>query len=168
MSKNRKKKRDNSKTTRELSLILPAFSFMWDRLEKVSKGDSNEPDVKMARNVATRMAYIIRRFSIPAQKKALDFSNKCMHKASFAMKENHEISDEHIDENGGVKINVFSLGLGLLGMHHEHKNKTIHIGMLNDLIELQDYCDKNIEKDEINRAYKYCDYVYKYAMQMEI
>ena len=66
----KKKKRDNSKHIRELSLLMPSFSYMWDRLEKLNEKDDSLEDVKMARAVAKKMAFVIRRFSIPTQQKA--------------------------------------------------------------------------------------------------
>ena len=53
-----------------------------------------------------------------------------MIKASDKYKEIEPSICERLDEHGGIQVNVFSLGLGLLGVHHEHKNKVIHIGML--------------------------------------
>ena len=164
----KKKKRDNTKHIRELSLLMPSFSYMWDRLEKLNEEDDGLEDVKMARAVAKKMAFVIRRFSIPTQQKALDLSNRCMIKASDKYKEIEPSICERLDEHGGIQVNVFSLGLGLLGVHHEHKNKVIHIGMLKELVELQDYSEKNIDNDEIQIAFKYSDLVYDYAMRLPI
>jgi len=168
MAKKRTKKRDNTKHIRELSLLLPAFSYIWDRLEKVDEEHKKEDDVKLANSVATKMAHIFKRFDIKTQQKALELSNACMFKASEDYIANENVPPELIDEYGGLKVNVFSLGLGLLGIHHEHKNKVIHVGMINELVELQDYSEKNIDRDEINRAFKYSDYVYKYVMRLDI
>jgi len=164
----RNKKRDNSKHIRELSLLMPSFSYMWDRLEKINEEDNSHEDVQMAKAVAQKMAFVIRRFSIPTQQKALDLSNRCMIKASDKFKELYTPEAKRIDEHGGIKVNVFSLGLGLFGMHHEHKNKVIHIGMIKELIELQDYSERNIDLEEINISYKYSDIVYNYAMKLPI
>ena len=164
----KKKKRDNSKHIRELSLLMPAFSYMWDRLERVNDEDNNEEDVLMAKAVAKKMAFVIRRFSIPTQQKALMLSNRCMIKASDKYKELYSLEENRIDAHGGIKVNVFTLGLGLFGVHHDHKNKVIHVGMIKELVELQDYSERNIENEEMNIAYKYSDIVYDYAMKLPI
>jgi len=169
MSKKRKKKiKDDSKHIRELSLLIPAFSYVWDRLEKINEKDNDQRDVLLAKSVARKMALVIRRFSIPVQQKAIDLSNRCMIKASDKYKELYSPEANRIDEHGGIKVNVFSLGLGLFGMHHEHQNKIIHIGMINELIDLQDYSEKNIENEEIQISFKYCEIVYDYAMKLPI
>ncbi len=168
MAKKRTKKRDTSNTTRELSLLLPSFSYIFDRLDKISADEALGDDAKMAKAISKKMAFIIKRFTIPAQQKALELSNEAMKRASEDFIKDNDVPPELIDEWGGLKVNVFSLGLGLLGTHHEMQNKTIHIGMLSELVDLQDYCEQNIDRAEINRAYKYCDYVYKYTMSLPV
>ena len=160
----RKKKHDTSKYVKELSLILPAFSYMWDRIEKVDDEDKKGSDYTIAKAICRKMAFIAKRFPLSLQRQALELSNKTMQQASDKYIKENDVPDELIDEYGGLKVNVFSLGLALFGVHHEHTGKVIHIGLIDLLVELQGFCEENMPKDEINRSYKYAEYVYEYTM----
>jgi len=162
MSKKNKRKQD-PQIIRELSLILVGFTYLWDRIQNTDKEDKSR-DVELARALCMKSGFIIRRFTIDSQQKALDLNTQAQHLANQDY--NKAMGIEPIDTE--TKVNVFSLGLALFGQYHEIKNKKIHLGMLNELIDLQDYGEKNIDYDEKARAYKFSDFVLERTMTLPI
>ena len=159
----KKKRKQDPQIVRELSLILVGFTYLWDRIQNTDKEDKTR-DVELARALCRKSGFIIKRFTIATQQKALDLNSKAQHLANQDY--NRYKGIEPVDTE--TQVNVFSLGLALFGQYHEIKNKKIHLGMLDELIDLQDYGEKNVNNVEVMVAYKFSDYVLERTMTLPI
>lgn len=161
--KRQKKKNNNTQLLREMSLITPAFSYLWDRLGTVDRTSSNR-DIVIALRVAQKMAYITKRFTIPLQQEALRLSTTIQAKANRILNERRGI--EPVDTE--THVNVFLLGLQLLAQHHELKNKKVVVGYKDEVIELQEFAMQNVDPEMVELTIEFAEIVYAVTFNLPL
>lgn len=134
----KKKQLGKNKTLFELSIILPAFHYLYIQLkfarDKHIEKHKDEPqpftkEFNETAQIVRKLAQIIKIFK-PMQRDALDISNIILQK--------------HSDEINNT--NSFLLGLQLLDLHYNIKGKKIEVGLMDVFFELSDYIFSELDK----------------------
>ena len=129
-----KQEKAKEQTIKELVLLLPAFQYMYRRLEDAtSESDRQTKDYEIARLITRAMARRIVAY------KSLQHE---------AIKRWNVIEKEKGDDD----YNVFLLGMSLLSSHMEVKQKKISIGLDSEIMQLQDLCYEFFDAKQINRT----------------
>jgi len=138
--KNMKKKRSKELLLRELVLLVPAHSFMYQQMEELSEKDKLTRDYDLSVIIVKKVSSTVGVY-------------KVLHEEALHMWERIENKLEV------GKFNIFLLGLCLLANHLELKNRKINLGVTDEILELQDLCYAFFDKDDINRHISYADNV---------
>ena len=149
------KKRDlvKNRTLFELSILLPAFHFLYLQLKSAQeKQPQNSLELSHELNITAKLvakiAKLIRLFS-SLQKDALDISNKAMH-----------LHADLVEES-----NTFLLGLQLLDMYYNLQDKKIHLGLKDEFMELSDLVLNLLDKETIEQTIHAAHLIYAQTIQ---
>ena len=137
--KQQKRYNEKVRIIKELAIIVPAFSFMHEEINKGTKGeDKNLRDYKLATQICRELAFRIKPYN-SIMKGGVDMWQK--------INDNLE-REEH---------NLFLMGLSLLSAHMELSNKKINIGLSNEIVEMQELCFEFFSSEQINNAADFAD-----------
>jgi len=139
------KKREliKEQTIKELALLLPGFSFIFTQIQNTEQDEEDSFDYTIAKKISHKLAMMIKIYK-PLQEEALQRWT--------------DIEKVSKHEN----LNVFLLGLTLLGKHLEvdskkfNRRRVINMGIAGDIVKLQELCYEYFTKEQIDFT---CDYV---------
>lgn len=138
-----KRQRQTEQTIKELVLLVPAFTYLHRASLKddLTEEDAGTRDYILVKSISKTIAKRVRTHS-GLQRRAIDLYN--------------EIDAESKQD----EYNVFMLGLCLLAKHQEVKGKRIHLGVIDEVLELQELSFSFYEAEEINRTADYADKIF--------
>ncbi len=151
MSK-KNKQLDRQKNLFELSIILPAFHFMYIQLKaahaKHMEKYADDPqefskEFVVTSQIVRKVARVIKTYK-QIQPEAIDISNAVMAKLP----------------TNESRLNDFLLGVQLLDLHYNLRDKRLHIGIIDELFELCDFVFEKLDKDTIDRTIEIARTVY--------
>jgi len=143
MTKNQLKAHNKKlQTIKELTLLIPAFSFLWESIEKASDEDKNTVDYKITKHICNQLAFRIKPYRQIQQQIIDNWRN---------------IRDEVVE----AEHSVFLAGLALLGTHMEIKNKYVNVGLNNEIMELQELAYGFFEAQQINETAEWSEQIKK-------
>lgn len=134
-----KRQSEKERAVKELTLLLPAFSFMWESIKEGSdEADKGTRDYFLAKQICSVMSTRLMVYRM-SQKDALDRWTELTKDAPE------------------LKLSVFLCGLALLSTHLELKNKAVNIGLNNEIVELQELCFEFFDTEQINKAFEWAE-----------
>jgi len=108
----------------ELILLYPAFSYLFVQYKSAKDEDGLSQEdkefLRLAKQLTSKLAFVIKSFK-NYQKEALVIINKIL------------------DEMQMEETNLVLVSVNLLNLHHYIKNKKIHIGFFDHIIDIEDY-----------------------------
>lgn len=135
MNKKTQRERDRQKRLFELSILIPSFHYLYIQL-KVARKRHVEHDPKklpkefiLTDTLVKKLARIIKAFQ-SMQLEAITVSNTIKEKRA-----------QEIDN-----INTFLLGLHLLDIHYNLKEKKLYVNHMAEFLELSDYVFDTLDK----------------------
>jgi len=140
-SKAEKRSRDRRLILFELSILLPAFSYMYS-IYKISIDENKEDDyTNILKRLTKKIALTTKTY-------------KSLHEEAVRIS-NSVIEDEEIN-----KCNYFMFAVTLLDIHYKLKGKKLHIGLFDDFLEIQSVVVDELDSDILKISEEYADLVY--------
>ncbi len=161
MAKYNKKQKDKNRIVYELTILLPAFSYMFsqyqatieERRELMNKEEIKElipkeleEEVALAGKITKEIAQVLKMF-------------RSLHLEAI------KINNLIIDEIDTTKTNAFHLGLALFQLHSEQRGNRLIFKLKSEITDLESLICNELDSKTINRTFDVAQEIVKKIQQ---